>query len=142
MMVEEKEVHVYTRLRNVGSNGSVQVSSQLFLRGSTIVLYHLWSMGVHTVKVKTEKRASTLALKPRLSIPVSVLQIRICYSLRTRLVRQNPEWKAWVQGYFHAWPVKLGAQYENIDLSAFDAGYPKPFWTVQDDVAWLSQLPV
>ena len=78
MMVEEKEVHVYTPLRNVGSNGSVQVSSQLFLRGNTIVLYHLWSMGVHTIKVKTEKRASTLALKPRLSIQVSVLQIRIC----------------------------------------------------------------
>ena len=65
MMCERvEEVHVYTALRNVGSNGSIQVSSQLLLRGSTIVLYHLWSMGVHTVKVKTEKRASTLALNP------------------------------------------------------------------------------
>ena len=45
MMVEGKDV-LYTPSRNVGSNGSIQVSSQLFLRGSTIVLYHLRSKGV------------------------------------------------------------------------------------------------
>ena len=34
-----------THSRYVGFDGSVQVSSQLFLRGNIIVLYHLLSKG-------------------------------------------------------------------------------------------------
>lgn len=104
MMVEEKDV-LYTPSRNVGSNGSIQVSSQLFLRGSTIVLYHLWSKGVHSqvweywyvVKVKTEKEASTLALNPGFPFPILSCKFgEKSVVFFSKFARQNREWIAWV----------------------------------------------
>ena len=115
MIVEGKHV-LYTPSRNVGSNGSIQVSSQLFLRGSTIVLYHLQSKGVQsgntgtcTVKVRTDKEASTLALNPGFPFPISSCK----FGEKSFFFFQSCEakWKAWVQGCVHTRPVNIGAKY-------------------------------